>query len=88
MQNGGRRTLDRKKKQKYRAPGASALMKELRGYEREGMHLYLDGRPSRAAEIVNACVFAEDSDYMRDIISDEKDHITEIRFIKISEGNH
>lgn len=79
--------MDRKKNQKHRSPGASSLMKELRGYEREGMHLYLDGRPSRADEIVNACVFAEDSGYMRDIISDEKDHITEIRFIRISEKN-
>ena len=63
-------------------------MKELRGYEREGMQLYLDGRPSRADEIVNAYILAEDSDYMRDIISDETDHITEIRFIRISEENH
>ncbi|MDO4321664.1 MAG: hypothetical protein Q4C61_03975 [Lachnospiraceae bacterium] len=80
--------MDRKKKQKYRAPEMTSLMRELRGYEREGMHLYLDGRPSGANEIANACVFAEHSDYMRDIISDEKDHITEIRFIRISEENY
>ena len=80
--------MDRKKNQKNRSQESSALMKELREYEREGLHLYLDGRLCRADEIVDACAFAEDSDYMRDIISDEKDHITEIRFIRISEENH
>ncbi len=87
MQSGGRRTLDRNKNQKNRGQESSALMKELRGYEREGLHLYLDDRPCGADEIVDACTFAEDSEYMRDIISDDKDHITEIRFIRISEAD-
>lgn len=80
--------MDRKNNQRNRSPESSDLMKELRGYEREGLHLYLDDRPCRADEIVDACAFAENSEYMRDIISDDKDHITEIRFIRISEENH
>lgn len=77
--------MDRKKKKKQKNPEASLLIRELRGYEREGMHLYLDGCPSRADEIADACILAEDSGYMRDIISDEQEHITEIRFIRVSE---
>lgn len=58
-------------------------MRELQGYERQGTHLYLDEYPSRAEDIVLACMFAEDSGYMRDIISDDREHITEIHFIRI-----
>jgi hypothetical protein len=60
-------------------------MKELQGYERKGMHLYLGEQPSRADEIVSACLLAETSDYMRDFISDDKEHITEIHFIRITQ---
>lgn len=62
-----------------------SLTEELQGYEREGMQLYLNDLPSRACEIVNACILAEESDYMRDFISDDQDHITGVRFICISE---
>lgn len=63
-------------------------MRELRGYERAGTHLYLENRRSRAAEIVSACLLAEDSDYMRDFITDDREHITEIHFIRITEGGN
>lgn len=87
MQQGRRRRLDRKMDQTQKTFGVLSLRKELRGYEREGMRLYLDGRPSCADQIADACVFAEDSGYMRDFISDDKDHITEVRFIRISGEN-
>lgn len=64
----------------------SLLLKELRGYEREGMQLYLNDSPSRADEIANACILSETSNYMRDFISDDQDHITGVRFIQISEN--
>lgn len=60
-------------------------MRELQGYERAGTHLYLENRPSRADEIVSACLLAEDSDYMRDFITDDREHITEIHFVRITE---
>ena len=63
---------------------AVSLKKELQCYERAGTRLYLDGHKSRADAIVHACMCSEDSNYMRDFISDDAEHITEIHFIKIS----
>lgn len=60
------------------------MLRELQGYEQAGTHLYLGNRPSKADEIVSACLFSEDSDYMRDFISDDREHITEIHFIRIT----
>ncbi len=60
-------------------------MRELKGYEQAGTALYLENRPSRAEEIVSACLFAEESDYMRDFITDDREHITEIHFVRITE---
>lgn len=79
------RKLSRVKFQKINNEKAVSLKRELRSYERAGTHLYLENRPSRAEEIVSACMFAEDSDYMRDFITDEQEHITEIHFIRITE---
>ena len=62
-----------------------SLTEELQYYEREGMQLYLNDLPSRACEIVNACILAEESNYMRDFISDDQEHITGVRFSCISE---
>ena len=64
---------------------AHTLLRELRHYEREGTHLYLGNVPSDAQEIVRACILAEDSEYMRDFVSDNEDRITEIHFIRITE---
>ncbi len=61
------------------------MRKELQCYEKAGTHLYLDGRPSAAEEIVSACLCGEDSSYMRDFISDDAEHITEIHFVKIAD---
>lgn len=63
---------------------AVSLRRELESYERAGTHLYLGNRPSRAEEIVSACLLAEDSDYMRDFITDDQEHITEIHFVRIT----
>lgn len=76
--------MEKENKKRKRNAKAASLMRELRGYEKKGTHLYLDDRPSRAGEIVNACLFSENTDYMRDLISDEGEHITEIHFIRIS----
>lgn len=65
---------------------AVSLRKELQCYEAAGTSLYLDGNKSRTDAIVQACMCSEHSDYMRDFISDDADHITEIHFIKIAEN--
>lgn len=62
----------------------NALLKELQNYEREGTHLYLGNNPSSAEDITKACLFAEDSAYMRDFVGDEADRITEIHFIRVT----
>lgn len=74
-----------KKRHRPHTYRTNALLKELQNYEREGTHLYLGNRPSNAEDIVRACRIAEDSDYMRDFVGDEKDRITEIHFIRITE---
>ncbi|MCD7737340.1 MAG: hypothetical protein LUI07_10355 [Lachnospiraceae bacterium] len=62
---------------------AALLKKELRGYEKAGTHLYLEGRRCHADEIVSACLFADSSGYMRDFIGDDQENITDINFVKI-----
>lgn len=79
-----RRKLKKKTNPKKQEAIAASLMKELRNYEQAGTRLYLDGAPTGARDIVRACMFAENTDYMRDFISDEADHITEIHFVKIT----
>lgn len=80
-----RRIVGKEKRQNQNRVQAASLMKELREYENQGTHLFLGSRPSRAEEIVRACLIAEDSGYMRDFVSDDREHITEIHFIRISE---
>ncbi|MCD7764695.1 MAG: hypothetical protein LUI14_16205 [Lachnospiraceae bacterium] len=62
---------------------ARLLEKELSGYERAGTHLYLDGRRCHADEIVSACLLADGAGYMRDIIGNDQEMITDINFVKI-----
>ena len=76
--------MDRDKRQKKNRTTAASLMRELQEYEKQGTQLYLEDHLCRAEEIVRACQLAEDSDYMRDFISDDRDHITEIHFVRIS----
>ncbi|MCD8075461.1 MAG: hypothetical protein LUF27_10625 [Lachnospiraceae bacterium] len=75
--------MNRQMKPQYSNKAAAALKKELRGYERAGTRLYLEGRRCHADEIVSACLFAEDSAYMRDFIGNDQETITGINFVKI-----
>ena len=47
------------------------LKDELTAFSGHGAELYLDGRRSDAGKIAAACVFQEDTDYMRDYVRDE-----------------
>ena len=77
----------RKRKHRYynNPADARALFRELRGYEREGTQLFLDGCPCRTKDIVNACMFAEEQLYMRDFISDDREKIKRINFVKVDQ---
>lgn len=78
------RKLRRAKLQKSDQKRAVSLRRELQGYEKAGTQLFLGDHPSRADEIVSACLLAEESDYMRDFITDDQEHITEIHFVRIT----
>lgn len=60
------------------------LFGELTQYEKNGCRFYLNGRPARPGKIVSACL-RENATYMREFVSDEKDHIRGINFIRIKE---
>lgn len=82
--NRKRSTLSRISIKNEKETAAVSLKKELQCYENAGTRLYLNGRKSRADAIARACTCSEHSSYMRDFISDDAEHITEIHFIKIS----
>lgn len=82
--NRKRSTLRRISIKNEKETAAVSLKKELQCYENAGTRLYLNGRKSRADAIARACTCSEHSSYMRDFISDDAEHITEIHFIKIS----
>ena len=67
--------------EKYMQP----LIRELEIYRREGIDLYLDGKPSSPKRIARACTIAEGGGYMRDYTEDEKGHIAKVNFDFIGE---
>ena len=76
----------KKRRHRYYNPAdAKALFRELRGYEREGTQLFLEGCPCETEDIVNACMFAEEQVYMRDFISDDDKKIRRINFVKVNQ---
>ena len=56
------------------------LRRELEYYEEEGVSLYLNGDPSTAKSIANACQLAEGGVYMRDYTEDETGKIACVSF--------
>ena len=56
------------------------LKNELDGYTAEGTLLLLEGRASSAEKIASLCVFSEESDYMRDYITDEAGRLLKLDF--------
>lgn len=77
--------VENSRRKKYDRAKARELMKELRSYEQEGMQLCLNGSPCASKDIVDACMIAEEQNYMRDFISDDSRHIRRINFVKIRE---
>ena len=58
---------------------------ELENEAYKGVDLLLDGRMTNAHSIAAACVFNEDSDYMRDYIRDSYGRISELSFDRINQ---
>ncbi|MDY3918723.1 MAG: hypothetical protein SOZ59_06930 [Candidatus Limivivens sp.] len=56
------------------------LCQELQAYYREGIRLWLDGRPSNPRQIARACSTGEECSYMRDYIRDDEGEILGIGF--------
>jgi hypothetical protein len=56
------------------------LKKELEAYQKCGIELYLNGKPSSPKAIAKACIIAEGCSYMRDYTEDEKGRIATVRF--------
>lgn len=61
-----------------------ALLQELEQYQKNGCIICLNGRASTPERIVAACL-REECSYMRDFVSDEKQQVKKIDFIKIQE---
>lgn len=56
------------------------LCKELQHYQKAGVRLLLNGRPSSPEEIARVCTFREDRCYMRDYISNDSNELWGIGF--------
>lgn len=56
------------------------LCRELQHYQKAGVRLLLNGRPSSPEEIARVCTFREDRCYMRDYISNDSDELWGIGF--------
>ena len=56
------------------------LKDELSDFLGMGAELYLDGKRSDAGQIAAACVFNEESSYMRDYVRDGSGKLVKIRF--------
>lgn len=58
----------------------SALRSELESYRKQGVELWLDGRPSTPKSITKAHMIAEEGSYMRDYIQGENGEVSHIHF--------
>ena len=61
------------------------MLDELENEAYKGVDLMLDGKQTNPHTIATACVFNEDSDYMRDYIRDSYGHISELNFDRIAQ---
>lgn len=61
------------------------LKKELKEFQKNGIHLFMDGRPETPKHIAKACMAAEDGGYMRDYTEDENGKIARVDFDRIQE---
>lgn len=60
--------------------------RELEGYAKEGISLWLDGFPSTPKEIEKAHRVAEEITYMRDYVQDEQGRLTRLEFDPVKDS--
>ena len=85
MITGPGREVDKKETSKKSSRKADPLCRELQTYYREGIRLWLNGRPSNPRQIARACAAGEECSYMRDYIRNENDEIIGIAFDHVSQ---
>ena len=57
----------------------------LRDYEKEGIHILLNGLPASPMQVVQVHIMREDSVYMRDYVLNEKGDIKELCFNNVDQ---
>lgn len=57
-----------------------SIRTELEEYEKLGVRITLEGERSSPDKVADECVFREDSNYMRDYVTDECGRLIEIGF--------
>ncbi len=61
------------------------LFKELSGYEKKGVGMWMDGLPASPMQIVQAHIMREDTVYMRDYVLNDKGDIKDLCFHDVKE---
>lgn len=59
------------------------LLMELRGFERQGISIWLEGSPSDPYTVSRAMSVREETAYMRDYVYDKEGVLRELRFDRI-----
>jgi len=71
--------------EEYGDRGIQILFTELKGYEKKGVNMSINGLPASPMQIVQAHIMKEDSAYMRDYVLNEKGDIKELGFHDVKE---
>ncbi|MCP1102387.1 hypothetical protein M2454_001005 [Aequitasia blattaphilus] len=64
------------------------FLKELIGYERQGVYIYMEDTPTSAFDVVEAHMVKEKGSYMREYILDESGKILELYFHYVGKCEH
>lgn len=83
----GKTSITRKNTKGGTSVDPYCLQHELEQYQRRGVSLNLEGRPSNPYEIVQAHLIAEECGYMRDYLQNEKGEIQKIDFDKVNKDD-
>ena len=62
------------------------LLIELESIQNQGIAIYLEGIPSSPLTVTDVLYVNEESNFMRDYVTNEKGEWTELRFDKIEEN--
>ena len=60
-----------------------SIRSELEEYEKLGVRITLEGEKSSPGKVADECVFREDSNYMRDYVTNEYGRVIEIGFNQV-----